>query len=78
MVVLLITGGFEVAVVLLQVRCLNEPLFAQEIERAVDGGEAHAVPALAGNLKDFVRAQMPGLLADDLQDCLALPREAPA
>ena len=32
--------------------------------------------ALPGNLKDFIRAQMPGLFADYLQYSLALSREA--
>ena len=77
-VVLLVAGGLEVAVVLLQVGRFHQTLLAQEIEGAVDGGEAHAVAALARNLKDLVRPQVPRLLADDLQDSLALPGEAAA
>ena len=77
-VVLLVAGGLEVAVVLLQVGRFHQALLAQEIERAVDGGEAHAVAALARNLKDLVRPQVPRLFADDLQDGLALPGKAAA
>lgn len=78
MVVLLITGGFEVAMVLLEVRRFDEALLAQEFERAVDRGKTDAVAALPGDLKDLVSAQVSGLLADDLQDSLALSREAAA
>lgn len=78
MVMLLVTGGFEVAMVLLEVRRFDEALLAQEIERAVDRGETDAVTPLAGDLKDLIRAQVPGLLADDLQNRLALPRETAA
>ncbi len=73
-----ITGGLEVAVVLLQVRRLDEALLTEEIESAVHRGKAHAVPALARNLKDFIRTQMPGLLADYLENCFALACKAAA
>ena len=78
MVMLLIAGGFEVAMVLLEVRRFDEALLAQEIERAVDRGETDAVTALPGDLKDLIRAQVPGLLADNLQDRLTLPCKAAA
>ena len=74
--VLLIAGSLKVTMVLLQVCRLDEPLLAQEVKCAVHGGEADAVAALPGYLKDLVRAQMPGLFADDLQYRLALSREA--
>ena len=77
-VMLSITGGFEVAMVLLQVRCLDEPLLAQEIERAVHGRETDAMTALPRDLKDLIRSQMPGLLANDLQNGFTLSREAAA
>ena len=63
---LLITGSLEVAMVLLKVGRLDEPLLAQEVEGAVNRGEADPVATLPGNLEDFIRAQMPGLFADDL------------
>jgi len=75
---LLITGGFEVAMVLLKVCRLDEPLLAQEIESAVHGGKTDSVAALPGDLKDLVRAQMSGLLANDLQDSFTLPCKAAA
>ncbi len=74
--VLLIAGSLEVAMVLLQVCRFDETLLAQEIKGAVHGGEADTVAALPGDLKDLIRAQMPGLFADDLQNRLALSREA--
>lgn len=78
MVMLLVAGGFEVSVVLLQVRRFDESLLAQEIERAIDRGETDTVAPLTGDLKDLIRAQVPGLLADYLQDSLTLPCEAAA
>ena len=78
MVMLSITGSFEVAMVLLEVRRFDEALFAQEIKRAVDRGETDAVAPLTGDLKDLIRAQMSRLLADDLQNSLTLPRETAA
>ena len=77
-VMLSITGGFEVAMVLLQVRCLDEPLLAQEIKRAVHGRETDPMTALPRNLKYLIRSQVPGLLANDLQNGLTLSREAAA
>ncbi len=78
MVVFSITGSFEVAMVLLEVCRFDEALLAQEIERAVDRGETDTVTPLAGDLKDLIRAQVPRLLADDLQDSFTLPRETAA
>ena len=62
----LITGSLEVTMVLLKVCRLDKPLLAQEIERTIHGGETDAVAALPGYLKDLIRAQMPGLFANDL------------
>lgn len=64
--VLFVTGSLEVTMVLLKVSCFDKSLLAQEIERSVHGGETDAVAALPGYLKHFIRAQMPGLFADDL------------
>ena len=73
-----ITGGFEVAMVLLQVRCLDEPLLAQEIKRAVHGRETDPMTALSCDLKYLIRSQVSGLLANDLQNGFTLSREAAA
>ena len=66
MVMFLIAGGLEVAMVLLQVCGLHEALLAKEIQCAVHRGETDAMPALTCNLKDFIRTQVAGLLANDL------------
>ncbi len=73
-----ITGGLEMAVVLLQVCGFNEALLAQQIQRAVHRGETDAVAALTRYLKDLIRTQVAGLLANDLQNGLALPGKAAA
>ena len=73
-----ITGGLKMAVVLLQVCGLHEALLAQKVQCAVHRGKTDAMPALTCNLKDFIRTQVAGLLANDLQDGLALPCKAAA
>lgn len=76
MVMFLVAGGLEVTMVLLQVRRFDQSLLAQEIERAVHRGKTDTVATLPGDLEDLVRAEMPGLLANDLQDSFTLAREA--